>query len=493
MLGDGGVRPEHIAAVAAGAGVTLSDDVGERLTTERAALDAGLSSGAAVYGVTHGLGARSGQRVAGMSDHEFAASTVRGRAHAVGAPLPEAVVRAAMGSRLAAFAAGGSAISPGVASALAALVNAQVTPVVPSIGSIGLSDLCQFAHVGLVLIGEGEATTPEGARLDGAAALASARLDTARLAAKDGLTLCGANPLAIGAASLAAVRLQRLVDWATGLFGLSLVGFAANPSPLHPGAVGRRADPDLDRVAARLRHLVGGAATAAVQVRRLQDPVSFRAAPVSLAALSRVVRRLYDEARAELNGSGDNPVLVEDQVVPTGNFHAPMLAQACDAAAIAVAAYANSVVSRCQRFLQPTLTDLPANLTDGPPHSSGLAPVIKIAQSLVVQLHRQAAPLSFDAREGADAVEDDASNASAAALRLLDLANGFAGLLAVEAVFAAQAVDLRAGSASGLGPELTALRAQVRHLSPRLGDDRSLSSELDALTRTMAASRPATG
>jgi len=473
-----------VAAVADGARLELDDAVVARLSDERATLDAAIAGGTSVYGATHGLGARSGQAVTTPSAHEFAAQTVRGRAQAVGPPLAVATVRAAIASRLSTFAAGGSGVSPHIAAALAAMVNAHVTPVVGSVGSVGLSDLCQFAHVGLVALGEGRATTGSSTDpADGATALKEAGLTPLTLVAKDGLTLCGGNPIAIGAGSLAVVRVERLAEWAEGLLALSLRGFGASAHPLHPDVLALRGRPALDRAGQALRELTApppGVTTP--QVPRLQDPVSFRAAAVSLAALDQAVGRLRDEVTGELNGSGDNPVVVGVEVLPSGNFHAPMLAQACDGLAIALAAYANSVVARCQRLLQPGLTELRANLAGAGTDSSGLAPVIKVAQSLVVRLQRQAAPLSFDARDGAEAVEDDSSNASAAALRLLDMAESMAQLLAVEAVFAAQAVDLRAAA---LSPPLTDLHRLIREASPHLDADRSLSAELAALTAMM--------
>ncbi|MBA2774670.1 MAG: aromatic amino acid lyase [Nocardioidaceae bacterium] len=485
LSGVGEVRPEHVAAVAAGAQVELDAGVVVRLSDERAALDAAIEGGAAVYGATHGLGARSGQAVTTPSPHEFAMQTVRGRAQAVGAPLAVTTVRAAIASRLATFAAGGSGVSPHVAASLAALVNAAVTPVVGSVGSVGLSDLCQFAHVGLVTLGEGRATTAHSTDVvDGAVALKLAGLTPPTLAAKDGLTLCGGNPIAIGAGSLAVIRVERLAGWAEGLLALSLRGFGASSHPLHPDVLALRGNAALDRAGQALRELTAPpTGVAAPPVPRLQDPVSFRAAAVSLAALDQAAGRLRDEVTAELNGSGDNPVVVGTEVLPSGNFHAPMLAQACDGLAIAMAGYANSMVSRCQRLLQPGLTELRANLAGTGPDSSGLAPVIKVAQSLLVRIHRQAAPLSFDSRDGAEAVEDDASNASAAALRLLDMVESMAQLLAVEAVFAAQAVDLRAAA---LAPRLESLHRCIRDRSSHLDVDRSLAEELEALAAVIA-------
>src|SRR6478752_70492 len=85
----------------------------------------------------------------------------------------EAIERAAMATRLNGLCAGGSGAGESVALTLAAMLNAGVHPVVPRYGSIGASDLCLLAHVGLVVAGEGEADY-DGRRLPGGEALAAA-------------------------------------------------------------------------------------------------------------------------------------------------------------------------------------------------------------------------------------------------------------------------------------------------------------------------------
>ena len=133
--------------------------------------------------------------------------TVRARATATGAPLPTPVVRAAMVARLASFARGGSGIAPDVAALLRDMLNRQVHPTVPRVGSIGSSDLVQMAHVGLVLLGEGEAEVL-GARVDGGTALRRAGLLPVQLDGRDGLALCSASPLAAGTTALSLTQLE---------------------------------------------------------------------------------------------------------------------------------------------------------------------------------------------------------------------------------------------------------------------------------------------
>ena len=116
-----------------------------------------MLSGTPVYGVTTGLGSRVLEAVDGAAAAEYSLRTLRGRATAVGEPLAAEIVRAAMAVRLNGLCAGGSGAGPAVADGLAALLNAGVHPRVPRSGSVGAADLCLLAHVGLALIGEGEA------------------------------------------------------------------------------------------------------------------------------------------------------------------------------------------------------------------------------------------------------------------------------------------------------------------------------------------------
>ncbi len=74
----------------------------------------------------------------------------------VGDALPKEATRALLIARLAGLARGASGISPSIPQAIADLLNAGVTPVVPAIGSVGAADLAPLAHAFAVLAGEGE-------------------------------------------------------------------------------------------------------------------------------------------------------------------------------------------------------------------------------------------------------------------------------------------------------------------------------------------------
>ncbi|MBA3787121.1 MAG: aromatic amino acid lyase, partial [Actinobacteria bacterium] len=172
--------------------VALHPDALARIEAGRAVVESYLAEGREAYGLTTGLGARVGVRVAEDALADFSVHTIRGRANAVGPRLPADAVRAAMLVRANGIAYGGSGARPAVAQALMALLNEGVQPVVPGIGSVGAGDLCVLAHIGLALIGEGEAQIG-GTVLPALEALTRAGLAPLLLAPKDGLALINAT------------------------------------------------------------------------------------------------------------------------------------------------------------------------------------------------------------------------------------------------------------------------------------------------------------
>jgi histidine ammonia-lyase len=477
-----------VAVARHGAHVALADGVLPRLVSERAVVDNVVDRQVPTYGLTTGLGARSSYALPRAELDAFSVRTVRGRANAVGDPLPVPIVRAALLARVNGLAGGGSGVRPEILRLLVALLNARVHPVIPEVGSIGASDLCQLAHVGLVVVGEGSAECG-GEVLDGATALRRAGLSPAELGPKDGHVLCSASPLAAGVGALALHETAALLSLAQAVTALTYEGFRANTSPLDARVLALRPAPGQSRAAGELLALLdGGDLGDPRAARRVQDPVSLRCAAqvhgAGYAALD-----FADAALApELNGCGDNPVVLDGtgEIVSSGNFHTPALALAFDTLALALTQTAAVSAERMRRLLDPGVSGLPANLSPYGPERSGFAPLVKTAQALVAEIRLLSTPVCIDPRQGADAVEDDSTNASLGARRLTTMLTRLRQLLAVEAVVAAQAVDLAAPAALGRGPEF--LHRAIREVVPTLTDDRPHGVDVETVSRDILGS-----
>ncbi len=459
------------------------------MAAAHAVVERALASGKPVYGVTRGLGPRLDEPIEPADSAEFSLRTLRGRGMAVGEPLPTEVVRAALAVRLNGLCAGGTGASVAVADGLASLLNGRVHPVVPRSGSVGPADLCLLAHVGLALLGEGEAELA-GERMSAAEALARAGLVPIELAPGDGLAICASSAVSIGTATLALLDARDLLEALQVAAALSMEGFRANPSPIDPRAVAARPAPGQDWSASGLRSLLaGGELTRPGAGRRLQDPLSFRCASQIHGSLHTALELLHETLIPELGGAADNPLVIaeDDAVIGTGNFHVPAMALALDATAIAITQVAAASTARSARLATDRLSGLPANLTPMGPGRSGVAPLHKTAQSLTVEIRHLATPLSLDQYTGAEGVEDVSTNAVQAGLRVREQLEGFARLVALELVCAAQAVELAAPQRLGAGT--SAALELVRELSAPLGDDRPLGTDVDLVATEAVANR----
>jgi histidine ammonia-lyase len=483
------LSPADVAAVAwHGSRVVLADEVTPRLARERAVVEDIVDRQIPAYGVTTGLGSRSSYALPREELTQFSVRTIRGRANAVGDPLPVPVVRAAVLARVNGIAGGGSGVSPQVARLLVDMLNARVHPVIPEVGSIGASDLCQMAHAGLVVMGEGHAEV-SGQVLDGMAALRQAGLRPVRLGPKDGHVLCSASPLAAGCGALALNESAAVLSLAQAVTALTFEGFRANTSPLDPRVLRLRPAPGQARAAGELLSLLaGGELTTPGHARRVQDPISLRCAAQVHGSLHAAIDFAAAALEPELNGSGDNPVVLAGtgEILSCGNFHTPALALAFDTLALALTQTAAVSAERMQRLLNPTVSGLPANLSEYGHERSGFAPLAKTAQALVAEIRYGSAPVCTDPRYGADAVEDDSTNASLGARRLMPMLTRLTQLLALEAVTAAQAVDLAAPAVLGRGPEL--LHRAIRGIVPHLDDDRPGGQDVDRVAREILGS-----
>jgi histidine ammonia-lyase len=481
------LTPELVAEVARGRRpVALAPQALERMRRSRAVVERAFAENRAVYGLTTGLGARVGHRLSAEDATEFSRQTILGRANAVGPRLLADAVRALMVVRANQMALGGSGAQPAIAELLVGMLNAGVHPEVPQVGSIGAADLCQMAHLGLAMIGEGQAEQA-GALRPAREALARAGLEAARLGPKDGLAICNSNAATAGRAALAVVDAAEILHLAQRAAALTFEGFRANLSPLDPRAQAARPVPGQAEAAAQLLALLEGSLlTQPGAARRLQDPLSLRCVSQVHGALIAALEFARTALDPEINGAGDNPLVIakDDAILSTGNFHTTALALALDTLALALAQVGALSAARAQRLLSDKLTGLPANLIAGDGASSGFAPLAKTGQALMAEIRLLAQPASIDPRTGAEGVEDDSSNAPLAVRKLGDILERMPPLLAIEMIEAAQAIDLRRPEKMGKAAERA--YALIRSLVRPLEADRPLGREVETVAAALS-------
>src|SRR5919198_1016946 len=282
-----------------------------------------------------------------------------GRATAVLSDEAHEIVRAAMLLRANALAKGNSGARIETVELLLECLERGVIPRVPSRGSVGASgDLAPLAHLGLPLVGEGEAWY-EGELIPGADALAAAELEPTRLAAKEGLSLINGTQFMAAFGALGVVRARRLTRAADLACALSLEALQGSRTSFLPQI--HRLRPlrgQTDSAANILRLLEGSAIIEAHKwCDKVQDAYSLRCAPQVHGASRDLLDYVDYTVAVELNAATDNPlVLVADELlVSNGNFHGQPLACALDALSMAVAELADISERRIERLVNPSL------------------------------------------------------------------------------------------------------------------------------------------
>lgn len=489
VIGEGALSLENIRRVAReGRRVRLAEAALARMQAGREVVETFEREDRAAYGITRGLGKRVVNRIADEDRASFSRRMLRARAGGAGEPLPEEVVRAAMLARISSLAWGGSGARPLVAETLAAMLNAGVHPVVPSIGSFGAADLLLMANVGLVVIGEGEAFY-QGKRLDGGEALAAAGIAAVDPQSKEGLALCSANSVSAGMGGLALGDLEAAERALLGAAGLSFEAFRGNPSPYDPRVVHARPAPGQAAAAEAFRGLLAGGLLFEEGVpRRVQDPISLRCISQVHGALLSAIDFARPALQVELDGAGDNPlVLVEDsEILSNGNFHTPALALAFDTLALATVSCAQMSQRRIAKLMSEELTELPAGLNTNPSSTAGIGIVGAVAELLVKEMRVMASPASLHTDATYD-VEDHSPMTLLAVRKLRDLLPLLHHVIACELIAAAQAFELRGEPQAG--PRVERLYKAVRAEIPFIYEDRSTRDELGRLAALVGAGK----
>lgn len=478
---------EVIAVARHHAHIALGAEAIERILAGRAVIDKLATEGQKVYGVTTGFGHLSSVRIPQEQLVDLQHNLLRSHAAGVGEPLSIEVTRAMMTLLTASLARGHSGVRVELVQLLVGVLNAQITPIVPSRGSVGASgDLAPLAHLALILVGEGEAIY-EGQRYSGGEALQRAGLTPLHLQAKEGLALINGTHLMEAIAVLALADARTLLESAEVACAMSIEGLMGSHIPLDPRIHKRRGQAGQQVCAERLLHLVSDSEInrSHQNCARVQDPYTLRCAPQVLGAVRDAVDYCATIFERELGAVTDNPLVFpeEGDVLSGGNFHGQPLALALDMLAIALTQMASFSERRIYNLMGPREWDsngAPLFLTPNAGLHSGFMIAQYVAAALVNEMKILAHPASIDSIPTSAGMEDFVSMGVTSAHKLLRILEQARQVIAIELMCAAQMLEFRKPLKPGLGVQQAYER--VRDYVPMLDQDRVLAPDIEKLT-----------
>jgi histidine ammonia-lyase len=475
---------EDVLAVALGESMSLAPQARDRMLAARAVVDDKLAARETVYGVTTGFGALADVHLSPEQARQLQHSLLRSHAVGVGPPLSGGEVRAMLVLRAHVLALGHSGVRPVVVERLLELLERGILPVVPEQGSLGASgDLAPLAHLALPLIGEGD-VVHEGQRVPAADALRRVGLDPLELEAKEGLALINGTQAMLAVGILASARARALAKAADVAAAMTVEAILGTDRAFDERLQRLRPHPGQGASAENLRNLLGGSEIVASHRHSehlVQDAYSLRCVPQVHGAHRDVLAFAQGVLEREAGSVTDNPIVLpgDGEIVSGGNFHGQPVAVAMDALAAATVGVGSMSDRRLYRLLDPhTNNGLPPFLVADSGLNSGFMIVQYTAASLVSECKTLAHPASVDSIPSSAGQEDHVSMGMTAARHARDVTATVEAVVAIEALAAAQALDLRAPLAPAMGTG--AARAAIREASPFLDADRALKPDVDA-------------
>jgi len=451
-----------------------------------------IKDGTPIYGVTTGFGALDGRPVPAESNRAQQHNLLKSHAAGIGQPMRDDEVRAMMLIRANVLATGLTGVSMSALEALLAMLNAGIVPHVPRRGSVGAcGDLAPLAHMVLPMIGFGKAKLKDGAWLPGGMAFSTLGIAKPPVDGRDGIALINGTEQTTGIGVLAAYDAWRLVRMAEAVSAMSLEVLGGVSDAFDERVALAKPHPGQIATSEALRYFTAGSqAVLPPRPSRLRDGLSLRCIPQVLGASRDAVEHATHTLEIEINAANDNPIFgLADGFVTSnsGNFHGQRAGEVLDMLATSISSLAIISERRAARLVdEKNSGGLPAFLIHPEARqgeNSGFMIAQYTAASLVAELRMRSVPASLQSVPTCANTEDHVPMSPLAAERAAFAVDTAETIVAIEALLAAQAYDLRGLTPA---PALLPIYKAIRERVPAMIEDREMGDDIAATRKALA-------
>ena len=447
-LGNTQLTTEKLVQIARfGEEVTLHPDAIDRIKTCRIMLEKKIQAGEIMYGVNTGIGEFSEVVLDDDQIQDFQKYLIYNHAAGIGDPAPIEYVRGAMAGRINVHSKGRSGCRLEITQTMVDMLNKGVTPFVCQKGSVGASgDLAPMSQIALLMLGEGQAYY-KGELLDGKLAMERSGIPIPGLMARDGLAIINGSNVLTAMSAILIYDTNRWFKQAEIACAMSLEALKANMKPYLPKLHEARGFPGAIRSAKAIRKLIENGDLAENKIKcKVQDAYSMRSTPQVIGAAHDALAYAKSQVEIELNGVGDNPIFFpEDNTQISGaNFQGTPVSLPMDMIGISITMVSVLSERRMNRLNNPALNvGLPAFLTKGAGMFSGLMLSQYTADTQIVEQRILSMPASIQSIPAAADQEDFVSMGMNTAIKNFQILDNAYGILGIELMAAAQALDFR--------------------------------------------------
>jgi len=437
----------------------------------------------AIYGINTGFGPLCDTQITPEETNQLQVNLLITHAVGVGEPIDTKIAKAMMVCKVHSLCKGYSGIRLKVIERIIYFIENNLIPSVPEQGSVGASgDLAPLSHLFLTLIGEGEFRI-KNKIVSAEKVLKKHDLLPIELRAKEGLALINGTQFILAHAVIGLNKMKYLLDLGDLAGAMSVEGFQGSTAPYKKVLHTIRPFEGTIKVAQRMRELLHGSQNVLSHqgCGRVQDPYSIRCIPQVHGASRNAYNHLNEMTKIELNSVTDNPIIIsEDEAISGGNFHGQPLAMVLDYTSIAASEMGNISDRRCYLLLEGKY-GLPRLLTTSGGLNSGLMIPQYTTAALVTENKSLCFPPSADSIPTSMGQEDHVSMGSISGRKLNQILNNLEKILAIELMYAAQAMEFRRPNTFSdiLEQNLRIIRKKV----DKLEEDRLLKPDIDAMIK----------
>ncbi len=453
----------------------------EKVNTCRNRVEIMASGDKPVYGINTGFGPLCDVQITPEETSQLQVNLLITHAVGVGNPIEKDLSKIMMICKVHALCQGFSGIRLKVIERILYFIENNILPVVPEQGSVGASgDLAPLSHLFLPLFGEGEFWV-KNKIVVAKKALKKHKLKPIQLQAKEGLALINGTQFILAHAIKGLNKMEYLLDLADVAGAMSLEGFQGSAAPFRKELHEIRPFKGNLKVAKRVRMLLKGSqnVNSHTDCERVQDPYSIRCMPQVHGASRNAFYHLNEMAEIEMNSVTDNPIILsETEAISGGNFHGQPMAMVIDYCSLATSELGNISDRRCYLLLEGKY-GLPRLLTEAGGLNSGYMIPQYTTAALVTENKSLCFPPSADSVPTSLGQEDHVSMGSISGRRFNQILGNLEKILAIELMYAAQAMDFRRPNTFSaiLEENFKIIRAKV----DKLEEDRILKDDINAI------------
>ena len=482
----------------------------DTLAASRKFLEDYIATGVPTYGVTTDFGDSCHNQISVEKAGELQRDICTYHGIGLGPKFDHETGRAVVLARLNGNVKGGhSAIRPELAKMMVTMLNKDIIPVIPQLGSVGASgDLTPLSYLAAAIMGERDVYY-KGKIVPAMEAFNAEGIKPLPIEAKEGLALMNGTSVMTAVASIAwkkAERLAKISDFLTAVTSEITKGkdtpFVAKVSEIknHKGQCesaayvydiikdSKRVFRYEDFLKTQIEKLDGKGFIA--QQNKIQDRYSIRCAPQINGVYRDTLRFARDLITEELNSANDNPLvdIEAGRLYNTGNFYGGHICAACDYMRTALANISDLSDKQAEVIIDGKFNGLTENLIPYTPADhprAGLRLGFKAAQITISAIRGEVMsycfPISLTSQPTEALNQDKVSMGTISARKFNEQIELVYLQFATHLLAAMQAVDL--AGRDDFAPFTKKVHSEVRRMSAFVEDDRALDKEATAVAQ----------